>query len=115
MWPKNAAPPKDYEVYFFEGSRFLGRGILTSTTGYIPSSYAYVCPRCGELWARGAVTDPDTHHAPLAIPCPAHDNPVPLGQRALFFFTGDEEYTDSFPKEVLVRDFLFLYQQKEKQ
>jgi hypothetical protein len=97
------------KLAFFEGSQMLGVGYIN-----VPRSSHYYCPVCGEAWGTELVLNPEasnqTHyHQYFAVNCPEHAHLVKWLSLPLFSQIYEPHWIGKrIPREVLVRDFLFL-------
>lgn len=69
------------------------------------NSYVYLCPECGEVWARSVADIPGTRWWARHVPCPKHE---PKGAfyeiPGSLWFGGERSYDESFPPELLRRE-----------
>lgn len=68
-----------------------------------PVSYAYVCPECGNLWAKAVVRGGVSPFRPLAIACSLHQGHS-LAPAGSLWLPWDTEYTNAFPEGILRRE-----------
>lgn len=95
------------KLAFFEGDSLVGVGFTNE-----PHSYHYLCPTCGTIWGREIVLDPERSpsehtHFVCHVHCPEHIHPW----RSLPLFSTQYHphwLVRTYPREVLVRDFLLL-------
>lgn len=65
-------------------------------------SMAYLCPQCGEIWARIFI-DGAPWYA-MSVPCTNHDH-SPTLDAGTFYQLGDDASYRAAPHEVLLHDF----------
>lgn len=75
-------PAKKIPVHYFLQNEFVGTGYQDETyhgkkayspvTFWSPNSWAFFCPTCGEIWARGLSTHERATHHVRTGKCPAH-------------------------------------------
>jgi hypothetical protein len=74
-----------------------------------PSSYAYFCPVCAELWARCPVVDNQSGKLipfqVLSVECEQHHRPTSLTIPGTLHLTWDKDFTKAFPDTVFVYEF----------
>jgi len=70
-----------------------------------PSSYAYFCPVCADLWARCPVTDTITNSMEKfqvwTVPCEKHQHNSHHHIPGSLFLVWDKTFNESFPEDVL--------------
>lgn len=89
--------------HFFINDQYFGscdRGLeRTKEQLHVPRSYVYICPECGNAWARAAVDSPDTRWTPIPSKCEA------CGGGSLHS-AWNQEYNEAWPAPVLARELL---------
>lgn len=90
-----------FSIFFEE--EYLGDGLQSDSR-----SFHYFCRKCGRIWARRVAHEP-SQHCVLTCHCPEHDDanwgPAVLCEEIRFM-------TTRWPIQALVRDFLYLAEQK---
>lgn len=71
--------------------------------GNIPRSLAFFCPSCCQIWARIEVAA--QLWQPLSIPCRQHHE-SPFLPGGSLWLPWAPEYTQHYPKEVLMHEFM---------
>lgn len=84
----------------FIGDEYFGMGVSDVNT-----SYHYLCPHCGTIWAR--LISASSQHCALRRPCPDHDGDEVLWTPAVVF-QEFSFYKIRFSQASLERDFLYL-------
>ena len=95
---------RPFEI-FVEDS-FIGTGMADHGI-----SHHYLCPTCGNIWAR-TIFNGETQHFALSIRCPEHD--VDSLQSPAIMFYPFRFYNVRWPTAALVRDFLYLMEKRER-
>lgn len=95
-----------YTQHFIIEGRYLGacdrRITFAHAEAVPPLSFAYVCPVCGELWARAAIEG--RQYMVWTLPCrkhPTHRMAVP----GSILLTWEPELFDALPAEVVEWEF----------
>lgn len=60
------------KAYYFFGSRMAATGTLPHHPSCRPSSLAFFCSRCGDLWAKVLVEGAETAWVFQVVPCEKH-------------------------------------------
>lgn len=105
--------------YFINNKLFAQKNFKPGQ--YRSHSHIYLCPTCGEVWARVFVHDEKTEWGCLSIPCEKHsrgpifDTITPPGSLAMYKYHGEAHHDGvrpiclyDFPNELLAREFLLL-------
>ncbi len=98
---------------FIINGRYLGTAERkhTFTHGQItaPSSYAFFCPHCANIWARCPVTQKYTEATSffqvLSIPCERCPMRLPYHIPGSVFLSWDKEFSEAFPDELIAHEF----------
>jgi hypothetical protein len=109
------AKPLPYLRHFFLGSKHLGTGECTYQQFHghnePPQSLLFMCPTCGEVWARlpviSVATGKTMRWAALHIPCALHPEGrlLPAGSLSVDWIQG---LVESMPDEVVRLEFQTL-------
>jgi hypothetical protein len=97
------------KLAFFEGDTLLGVGVTNTAR-----NAHYMCPRCGTIWGREIVLDPEradheNYHQSFSIHCPEHAIYVKWATLPMFSQMHEPPWlVRRVPREVLARDFLFM-------
>ena len=95
-------------IAYFSHENFLGS---TACPAILPS-YHFFCPSCGEVWGRFIVEPGDYHRIEEAW-CKAcartNEQGIWDGVLDVYYFP---EYIDAAPTEVLIHNFMQLYQNR---
>lgn len=76
-------------------------------------SYCYICPYCGEMWAKGSAATPDW--CPVRAPCgdcPPWGSALPGSLENIFLSAGG--YYRDLPRSMLDREFALFEMEAEK-
>lgn len=89
-----------YEQSIHVEGRFLGSFIRPATIVHAerqpPYSYVYVCPECGDLWARCPVSDTDGNMSKFQVQggyCRKHPGPSPFTVAGSLLLSWEPEYS----------------------
>ena len=94
---------------FIIGTKYFGTAPRTyeAVHGTVvpPSSYAYFCPVCAEVWARCPVTSVASGKVSrfqvLTLTCGKHTNTEALQIPGSLFLSWDRAYSEAFPEELI--------------
>lgn len=82
---------------------FQDRGmVIIHAQAQAPYSYAFCCPRCGEIWARYGVEHTDSQWSFLRRECERHA--YGLTVPGSVWISYEPEFTSAFPPELLARE-----------
>jgi hypothetical protein len=97
-----------HRAEFFVQGRYLGSGLVEEqfhgTAGVCrPRSKVFVCPTCGDLWARIVVEG--AKHFPLSHPCEKHEargfyDMIP----GSVYEPWETKLLEAYPRELLLRE-----------
>lgn len=84
---------------------WAGGRVLAMDSGPLEVNRAYLCPTCGEVWGRIYLADPSTNRW-VAFHTPCEKHPISwLWPAGCFWSDLNRDFTDTFPPEVLLREF----------
>ena len=100
--------------HFFINNKHLG----TASIGYakvqeeyrIPWGYAFLCPTCGEVWARTPVDHPKSKFQAITRGCPKHKQHE-IEVPGSLWLDWDRDFTKSFPFDALLYEVTLHLQQ----
>lgn len=72
---------------------------ITHATAHVPYSYAYLCPVCGEVWARSGVEHPQSRWHSLQRACRNHAEGLEVP--GSIWQSWEPEFNTSLPPELL--------------
>ena len=85
-----------------------------------PTSKAFFCPVCGDVWGRVVVSDPETgrveHFSSITRECAAHSQASHIFLGGTFSLPWEREYQEALPLEVWQHDYrlhINLYDQQK--
>ena len=84
--------------YFPAADRTLA---ITHAQAHTPYSYAFCCPKCGEVWARAGV-EGNSQWSFLQRACSKHSEGLQVPGSV--WLSWDRDFTNAFPLELLLRE-----------
>ena len=95
---------------YWIGGRFIGAGLAERERihegFYVPRSFAYFCPSCGDIWARVIVLDSEVSQKFFAwvAACPKHELDG-AGVPGSLLLPLNNTFNDAFPDEMIQWEF----------